>query len=81
MTKMYEITEDNATIFYCGACREEVLLGDARLIASALCFYRECTYCEKVKVVNVLTHQVPFLPVYLNEDGTPKDLHVEREGV
>lgn len=81
MAQVYEITEDNATIFYCGKCREEVFKDTARLQASALCLYRQCTFCEKVRLVNVLTHQTPFVPVYLNEDGTPKATYQEREGV
>ena len=81
MSKVYEITEDNATVFYCGQCREDVFRGSARNQASALCFHRQCTYCEEVKVVNVLSHAVTHLPVYLNEDGTPKVTYQEREGV
>ena len=79
--QVHEITKDNATIYYCGECRERMFLDTAKLQSSAVCHYRDCSFCGKARVVNVLTPEPAFIPVYLNEDGTPRETYQEREGV
>lgn len=76
---MYEINDYNSTIYYCDDCRKACFQSELKNFATAEFRIRKCTFCNKVKLVNVYNSKSRI--ILLDESGRAKETYVEREGV
>ena len=78
---LHELCEKETTLHFCKECGPKLSVRFKNKV-SAMFLLRTCDICQKVAICSVSSPMVKSEKwVHLNEDGTPKDMYVEREGV